>query len=359
MSVTVGAALKKILLALLTDKRTLKALGAAVLGILLILCMPIAAVVVVFQAGKEVDPEEVQEMIMRNLTEEEKAQLQLVEDTMNGLQTALSEAGFPGRVKEAWVLYALGLSEHGTEEGFVEKLAGCFKEGQSDEQLLAAVNEAFGTDLPWEDFTKVMGGIRAVTIDTSGYADPKTKNSGDLVQWAIAAEEAGWGYVWGTYGEVLTEEAYEAQAEQYPEEVGAKEELIRASWLGRRTADCCGLIRGYGWLDAATGEIAYGTNGMPDISANAMYEAAAEKGPIGTMPELPGLAVWRPGHIGIYIGNGEVIEARSTKLGVVRTALRDRNFTHWLKIPYITYPEGTGGPGETEGTEGTGGSFWS
>ena len=70
-----------------------------------------------------------------------------------------------------------------------------------------------------------------------------------------------------------------------------------------------------------------------------MYENATEKGSIDSMPEIPGLAVWHTGHIGIYIGNGEVIEAMGTRYGVVRTYLDDGSWTHWLKIPYITYLE--------------------
>lgn len=37
--------------------------------------------------------------------------------------------------------------------------------------------------------------------------------------------------------------------EQYPDGVGNHEAFIRANWLGRRTTDCIGLIKGYGWLD--------------------------------------------------------------------------------------------------------------
>lgn len=48
---------------------------------------------------------------------------------------------------------------------------------------------------------------------------------------------------------------------------------------------------------------------MADVGANAMFANATVKGTIDTIPEVPGLAVWVDGHIGIYIGNGEVIEA--------------------------------------------------
>ena len=82
----------------------------------------------------------------------------------------------------------LALSDHASESGFVSKLVGCFTADQTDEQLIESVNSAFGTQLTAEDFGKVMGNIRAVYIDTSGYTDPTTKNNLDLVQWAIEAE---------------------------------------------------------------------------------------------------------------------------------------------------------------------------
>ena len=93
----------------------------------------------------------------------------------------------------------------------------------------------------------------------------------------------------------------------------------------------------YGWLDAETEEIVYNTNGMPDISANEMYHSATVSGTIDTIPETPGLAVWHEGHIGVYIGNGEVVEAMGTRYGVVKTKLEGARWTHWLKIPDISY----------------------
>ena len=137
---------------------------------------------------------------------------------------------------------------------------------------------------------------------------------------------------------MLTESLLQSKIQQYPSGVGDKEEIIRTKWLGRRTADCVGLIKSYGWLDASSMCIRYGSNGMPDIGADAMYYNAQIKGSIDTIPEVPGLAVWHSGHIGIYIGNGEVIEAMGTAYGVVKTKLTERNWTAWLQIPYIAYP---------------------
>ena len=181
------------------------------------------------------------------------------------------------------------------------------------------------------------GGSRITELDASDFTAPTTKNAEDLVAYVTHAWESGWGYVWGTFGQVLTESLLESKIRQYPDGVGSYEDVIRSKWLGGRAADCIGLIKGYGWLDTDSMTIRYGANGMPDIGADAMYRNASVKGTIGTIPETPGLAVWKSGHIGVYIGDGEVIEAMGTKYGVVKTKLEDRNWTAWLEIPYIQY----------------------
>ena len=177
-------------------------------------------------------------------------------------------------------------------------------------------------------------------IDFSDCYDPNVKNNLDLVKWAENACESGWGYVYGTYGIVLDENFLQMKISQYHNEVGDYEEIIRQNWLGKRTADCVGLIKGYAWYDVESGEIQVGSNGMPDIGADGMFGSAKVKGTVDTMPEVPGLAVWQEGHIGIYIGNGDVIEAMNTRKGVVKTKLSGRGWTHWLQIPYISYVEG-------------------
>lgn len=163
MSITVAAVLKKIAVSSLTNPKVMKTVGGVVLGVIVLIVMPIAAVVSVFNGEIRIDTDRLQQMVVENLSAEEQAKLQKVEDTMLGIEEKMNAAGFTGRVKEAQVLYVLALSDHAAEDGFIDKLVGCFAADQSDEQLIAAVNTTFGTKLSAKDFIKVMGNIRDTT----------------------------------------------------------------------------------------------------------------------------------------------------------------------------------------------------
>lgn len=340
MSAAVGAALNKIAAALLTEPETRKKIVEIVLVILVTLIMPIVAILGVFSGDITVDTNRLHDMVVQNMTDEQVQKLQFVENTMLDIEHKMREAGYSdAKLKEAQVLYTLALSDFSGQDGFADKLVGCFAENQTDEELVATVNTAFGTTVDVKELLHVISSIRKTYIDTSDYIDPVVKNNLDLVLWVTRAAENGWGYVWGTYGAVLDEKMLENKMSQYPNEVGGKAEFIRANWLGGRTADCVGLIKGYAWYDQNTGQIEIGANGMPDMNANRMYEVATEKGTIDTIPEIPGLAVWHEGHIGVYVGDGLVVQAANTNDGVIQTRLSDNPWTHWLKIPYITYVE--------------------
>lgn len=111
MSATVAAALKKIAVALLTDKKVLKTVGGIVLGIIIIIIMPIVAVVSIFNGDINIDTDRLQQMVVQNLSAEEEAKLQFVEDTMLAIEDEMTAAGFDAqRAKEAQVLYGVVFS---------------------------------------------------------------------------------------------------------------------------------------------------------------------------------------------------------------------------------------------------------
>ena len=187
--------------------------------------------------------------------------------------------------------------------------------------------------------------VHNLLIDTAEYTDLTTKNNLDLVKYAMDAEKKGWGYVWGTYGEVLDDGLLTSKCNQYPEEVGQKKEFIQTHWVGGRTTDCIGLIKGYCWLDPLTKQHGFAINGMADMGADQTFQSVSpeNKGEITAetpIPEIPGLAVWHEGHIGVYIGDGKVVHAYTTQSGVVCTTFAEYGeWTHWLKVPGVTYIE--------------------
>lgn len=163
------------------------------------------------------------------------------------------------------------------------------------------------------------------------------KTNAELVKYAQKALYEKWGYVWGTFGQLLDEKLLRAKISQYPDGVGKYQNIIRSKWMGRKVSDCVGLIKSYLWFDGSV--VRYSVKN--DVNADGMYAAAIEKGPISTIPEVVGLCLWKRGHIGVYIGNGQVIEARGTAVGVIQSPLKgpgSAGWTHWLKCPFIEYP---------------------
>lgn len=160
------------------------------------------------------------------------------------------------------------------------------------------------------------------------------KTNEGLVAYAMA--QLGKPYWYGTYGQIGTEALHKSKAAQYPKYY--KRSSYKQGWAhqyGARVHDCVGLIKGYLWSDTPTSAPKY--NAAQDLSADGMIKACKTKGKIKNMPEVIGLLVHYKGHIGVYIGNGWVIEARGHNYGVVKTKLTERKWTSWGYCPFISY----------------------
>ena len=155
-------------------------------------------------------------------------------------------------------------------------------------------------------------------------------------------------YVYGAIGQKLTLSLINDRAKAYPRINTSTRVAIFKKILntGKTTYayDCVGLIKSYLW--GGYGKVKY--NSKQDVSANGMYEVAKKKGTMKTMPEVKGLFVQMNGHIGVYIGNGYVIECTPNKKfakqshgggGVCKTKLSARKWVHWGYIPWIDYVE--------------------
>lgn len=338
-----AATVAKITSAVASDKNARKVIGVIIGSVIGLLLIPLIAYMGIIgnMDSIEIDTNQVQQSIVQNMSAEEKAKLQHIEDVMTGISKECSKRKLKSIVgKKAQAVYACAFYDvEKSDNDFISKLVDCFEQAKDDNELLNMLNSAFGTNISAEDFSHLMSVISNTVIDID--LSNTDKNNLDLVKWAQMAYDNKWGYVWGSHGNVLTANELKKLQKTFGSHVTDKEEYIKSHWLGRRTSDCVGLIKGYGWYDETSGTIKYGTNGMKDVTADGMFNAAVEKGPISTMPDIPGIAVWHQGHIGVYIGNGYVIHAANTYDGVIKTPITSSGWTHWLKVPYINYIEET------------------
>lgn len=162
-----------------------------------------------------------------------------------------------------------------------------------------------------------------------------------LVEYAKKWLELPTKYGWGCWGQLASEALITAKAKQYPNHYNSTRQAELAKLVGKVwLIDCVGLIKGYYW-DCQPGGDHVGYSAGTDVSADDMYARATCKGPISTLPNTPGLCVQMEGHIGIYIGDGWVIESTHGPFGdgVVKTRLSRRPWEHWLQCPYIIYGE--------------------
>ena len=333
----------KAAVAVASDKRGRVAIATILCSIIMLFFLPLIVYMgVMSNFGEvEIDTVQAQKMIVQNMSTEEKAKLQHLENVMLGISKEFQKRKLNNyTIKKAQALYVCAFYDiEKIDSEFITKYADCFEKAKDDTELLTLLGNTFGTNISADEFNNLMSVIKNTVIDIN--LTDTDKNNLDLVKWAEFAYENKWGYVWGSHGQVLTEKELNRLKGVFGSYVTDKEAYIRSHWLGRRTADCVGLIKGYGWYNEESGTIKYGTNGMADVTADGMFSAATEKGTISTMPDIPGLAVWHQGHIGVYIGNGYVIHAANTYDGVIKTPITSSGWTHWLKVPYINYIEKT------------------
>lgn len=159
------------------------------------------------------------------------------------------------------------------------------------------------------------------------------KTNTGLVKYAKA--QLGKPYWYGTFGQAANKSVYNQKKKQYPTYY---KWAYTPEVAGQKVHDCVGLIKGYIWCDSEN-DTTPKYNGTQDLSANMMLDACTTQGPISNMPDIPGILVFKNHHVGVYIGNGEVIEARGHAYGVVKTRLKDRGWLTWGKCPYISYEE--------------------
>ena len=134
--------------------------------------------------------------------------------------------------------------------------------------------------------------------------------------------KVGCGYAYGSEGQTLTPDLLNYFKSNYKDNVKDS----TSKWVGKECYDCSGLTM------KALKEV--GIN----VHHNAQWtwtEDLKERGDIKDIPNDKLCLVFKKGsngemhHIGVYIGNGKVIEAKGADYGVVETDLEGGNWTNW------------------------------
>lgn len=148
-------------------------------------------------------------------------------------------------------------------------------------------------------------------------------------------------YMWGGILRPITDSYVDQLAKMYGarQYSASRQSKLKALPDGYYGVDCVGLIKSYYW--GGVGSPKY--MGNTDVNAHGMYAKAKIKGPIKTIPEVPGLVVYCKSspHVGVYIGNGYVIESTlgSRGDGVVKTKLSAFKWEYWMQCPFIEYDD--------------------
>ena len=181
------------------------------------------------------------------------------------------------------------------------------------------------------------------------------------------AEE--WGYIYGTAGKEWTDELQKKLVNKMVTLYGngwkknseAKDNnyykgaLYGSKWVGHMVADCSGLFV-WAFQKLADKRISH--------SSHYQYtDYCREKGKLENGKRTDG-KVLRPGtavfvykseqnrytHIGLYVGDGEVIEAASTEKGVTTSKVTNEKWNRWGEMKYVDFPE-TEAPAEEQPQE--------
>ena len=152
-------------------------------------------------------------------------------------------------------------------------------------------------------------------------------NGKDLVK--FAESKIGTPYVYGAKGAdgKFTQAKLNWLARNYPRVFTTSYISKAKKFVGQVCCDCSGLISWY------TGKV-YGSSQL--------YSKASKRGSIKTVDKAPiGAVLWKNGHVGVYIGNGECIEEKGIAYGCVKSKISNTHFTHWLTFDFMDYSEVT------------------
>lgn len=161
-------------------------------------------------------------------------------------------------------------------------------------------------------------------------------------------------YMYGAWGQPVTEAFIKQKANQYPSWYTEDRKNMLRKHIGKSFGfDCVNMIKSVLWgfnfdMNATNGGAKYGSNGVPDVNADGMIASHCTNVSTDFSNIKVGAIVWVQGHVGVYIGNKQVIECtpkwnnncQISNLGNLgNNTGNSRTWSRWGLLKYITYVE--------------------
>lgn len=165
------------------------------------------------------------------------------------------------------------------------------------------------------------------------------KTNTGLVEYVKA--KIGCYYWFGTFGQMASRSLYNSKKAQYPKYYTAKD-FAKQIADPKQVFDCSGLIKAYLWTDSID-DVTPKYNAKQDFGATAFYDNAKVKGALGSGTQLKvGTLVFKgtdktKSHVGVFIGDNQVVEAKGHAYGVVLTTFSSGGWKYYAECNLITY----------------------
>lgn len=163
-----------------------------------------------------------------------------------------------------------------------------------------------------------------------------------MIAGAKQALAEDWGYIWGKKHELWTEAKQAAYAKAYADDPNrGSSAKYGKQWIGHWVTDCSGLIAYL--MEQQGGKVAHGSDTMYRSWCAAKGSLKAGKRTDGE-PLKPGTAVFcwngdsgKYSHVGLYVGDGKVIEAAGARQGVIQSQAANSKWKYWGELKGVEF----------------------
>ena len=147
--------------------------------------------------------------------------------------------------------------------------------------------------------------------------------------------KVGCPYWFGTFGQKATQALYNEKKSQYPNYYTASDFPAQIK-AGKQVFDCAGLVKSILILNKY--------NSKDDLGATGIYSKCSKKGAVSKVSDLKVGTLLFKGtdkqktHVGVYIGDNKIVEAKGHAYGVV-TSSYSSTFKFWAEYYGVDYSE--------------------